>query len=916
MELLFQVNGERKGIKRPPPLSLPTQLVLSPQQRAELTLLIEGKGPGIISMLEFNADSDRSFFLRRHYLDLDQSDPICKWATQHSIPTRVIRQCQCGIYREAHHRTKGTHMSTARYAFAQCLAFVILTYRSQILAYAQGYLQHSEACALSGLSRLPSFPLNETIMRMAEAELLSNASTVRVLTMNANYVDAHFNGDALVGNERVLLRSKDIANILRLLKKTQLTINTRKTVQSNLEMILKEGRDAGTADIKAATLHYKPRRLEEDRLELILSTSDQRQAAWKHGHQRWIHLDGTFGASKHKVLLFILLVVDDNNKGIPVSYFLFTPPSSNKHTAAGYSTEVLTHLFTIYKEKMTKDLRETSGKPNHEEFRPLVAMTDTDYKERGALAAVWPGIRLLICYFHVRQCWKNEMRKQLGRGGSHAAIRQRQILQTHLNMVIQAAHQMEKDPEDVRIHISQRKQAIEQLMSQQEAAGVHAELIAVLKGGVNFLKYVQSTWLGSLIMSWCFRGRADAASALNLPLERLPTTNNHVEGGNSLLKTHLLPEFQRGGRLLRFDELVVMLVRRITPMILGHVRLEARYIEQLALRRKEYGIAAPINRRLIEREFPQVAFLDDSQARTTSAERLVSQSKINGLEVADGRLYVNVESENPVRLGQPYRVCIYGQTAKDVRCECLDFLSKGGACKHLRAAEIFINRLRLQAEHQHLPAITFINKHQAFLIRRSLPQTPSCIDVVSQDDGEAKEDIAEELDWPFEDDTGEMMAGEQQDEITDEGRNEEGEHEDSVKDLTGLQDPDIIELDVLSNFTGPTDNIQVNVNKHLSITDQNTKAVREQHLTHLHLTTSSFLHQLKTNLRSYQKIEAPETADLISNLENVINSPPYMKALSQVSQLVPKTKRTAEVTGFYPLDVEKKQRRHQSFASL
>src|SRR3954469_25816796 len=123
MELLFQVNGERKGIKRPPPLSLPTQLVLNPQQRAELTSLIEGKDPGIISMLEFNADTDRSFFLRRHYLDLDQSDPMCKWATQHSIPTRVIRQCQCGIYREAHHRTKGTHISTSRYAFAQCLAF-------------------------------------------------------------------------------------------------------------------------------------------------------------------------------------------------------------------------------------------------------------------------------------------------------------------------------------------------------------------------------------------------------------------------------------------------------------------------------------------------------------------------------------------------------------------------------------------------------------------------------------------------------------------------------------------------------------------------------------------------------------------------------------------------------------------------
>ena len=172
---------------------------------------------------------------------------------------------------------------------------------------------------------------------------------------------------------------------------------------------------------------------------------------------------------------------------------------------------------------------------------------------------------------------------------------------------------------------------------------------------MEFLKYIQNTWLGSLLTSWCFRGRADAVMALGLPLEKLPTTNNHVEGRNSLLKTQLIPEFQRSGRLQRFDELVVVLVRRITPMTLGHVRLEARYVEKLVLRRAEHGITAPLDRRIIEREFPQVAFLDDSQTRAASAERLVSQSKVNDLEAANGKIYVNVESENLARLGQPYR---------------------------------------------------------------------------------------------------------------------------------------------------------------------------------------------------------------------------------------------------------------------
>jgi len=29
-------------------------------------------------------------------------------------------------------------------------------------------------------------------------------------------------------------------------------------------------------------------------------------------------------------------------------------------------------------------------------------MTDTDVKERGPLSKVWPGISLLLCYFHLR----------------------------------------------------------------------------------------------------------------------------------------------------------------------------------------------------------------------------------------------------------------------------------------------------------------------------------------------------------------------------------------------------------------------------------------------------------------------------------------------------------------------------------
>ena len=43
-------------------------------------------------------------------------------------------------------------------------------------------------------------------------------------------------------------------------------------------------------------------------------------------------------------------------------------------------------------------------------------MTDSDTKERLALASVWPSILLLICLFHLAKACGNHMAKVLGRG--------------------------------------------------------------------------------------------------------------------------------------------------------------------------------------------------------------------------------------------------------------------------------------------------------------------------------------------------------------------------------------------------------------------------------------------------------------------------------------------------------------------
>ena len=80
---------------------------------------------------------------------------------------------------------------------------------------------------------------------------------------------------------------------------------------------------------------------------------------------------------------------------------------------------------------------------------------------------------------------------------------------------------------------------------------------------------------------------------------------------------------------------------------------------------------------------------------------------------------------------------------------------------------------------------------------------------MSLDDSESEEDVAGELEWPFEDDTDETLADEQHEEITDEQRKEEGGHEVSAEDLTEIRCPDIIDLEILNDFTVPRCNTPV-----------------------------------------------------------------------------------------------------------
>ncbi|CAG8825949.1 40567_t:CDS:2, partial [Gigaspora margarita] len=190
----------------------------------------------------------------------------------------------------------------------------------------------------------PLYKLLLYVKNSVENLLNLNVRTLDILVQNAKIVKNVFGNHTIIGYNRTLLTAMDIVNIKNQMIKKNWNISIQNDSAKNLEQFL--GPDANLSELKEA---------------YPLSTS----------HQNLILIDGTFEISRHKLLLFIILVIDDDNKGIPITFIIFIPPSQNRLTSFG----------DIYNKNQLKK------NPNAilVTFSPLVAMTDADIKEHKAL---------------------------------------------------------------------------------------------------------------------------------------------------------------------------------------------------------------------------------------------------------------------------------------------------------------------------------------------------------------------------------------------------------------------------------------------------------------------------------------------------------------------------------------------------
>lgn len=201
----------------------------------------------------------------------------------------------------------------------------------------------------------------------------------------------------IFNNHRFLLQPSDTSRLYRQYSNL-LGVDTRFRPEVNVDGWLDPKSSTFKPELMHAVHHYHARSSRLERFQICIASSEMEEATWKYGHKSQLILDGTFGICDSRLLLFIVMAVDHSNHGVPLAFFIFSAPTGNQQSSAGYNTEILTELLRSWKTWL-----ERCG----QDFQPRVAITDTDTKERGALLAVFPFIILLLCKFHLRQCWTN-----------------------------------------------------------------------------------------------------------------------------------------------------------------------------------------------------------------------------------------------------------------------------------------------------------------------------------------------------------------------------------------------------------------------------------------------------------------------------------------------------------------------------
>ncbi|KAH9890585.1 hypothetical protein C8Q73DRAFT_626947, partial [Cubamyces lactineus] len=421
--------------------------------------------------------------------------------------------------------------------FTGCLAHADITFIEEtgFVLRILAVFEHNAACREAMMVRYPSVPLHPHVVEVALAQLRGNASVSQIRNKNLEMLSAKAYREQkstapALANHRFNLETADFRGLYRRHYREHFAVNIKARPEHNVHNWLDPESQFFKREIQDAIFHYSARTTKRDRLKVCISTAEMRNAAWRYCHGGQLVLDGTFGLCASRLLLWIAMGIDETNSGIPVAMFLFSAPTGTKQTHAGYDTAILTELIGSWRDWLSRPDNApslpagTSGPPTM--FAPAVAMTDTDAKERGALLTIWPSIHLLLCRFHVRQCWTNrrvQVLKLVDEGW-------RARIEALMKALEEALLDTTRYEDALRLMTSQES-GLPRIASEGPEGQKAAEAIK------SFMQYLRGTWMPiDMWRSWARKGRVDAAALMDVPLEKVITTTNHLESFNGKLK--------------------------------------------------------------------------------------------------------------------------------------------------------------------------------------------------------------------------------------------------------------------------------------------------------------------------------------------------------------------------------------------
>ncbi|RXW11992.1 hypothetical protein EST38_g13863 [Candolleomyces aberdarensis] len=452
-------------------------------------------------------------------------------------------------------------------------------------------------------------------------------------------------------------------------------IDVRKSPQYNIDDWLNPDSSDYNKTLAEAIFYYCARSEAGERFKVCISTQEMTSASWRYAHRSQLVLDGTFGVCSSRLLLFIALAQNQDGKGLPIAFFLFSAPTGNRATHAGYNTEILAELLSQW--KLHLDKNRPSELDSSTGFEPFVAITDTDTKERAALLRVWVGIILLLCKFHLRQCWTNHRKTAVtGRNGSddNTSFWKGQVVKDLQSLEIQLI---------ATSNYQEATRLVNMLRIRLQALTANPASSSAAQGGLKHIDYLVANWMPlPLWQSWSEFGRLAASARLNIPVHGVIPTTNHLESFNGILKRKHLAQWLHSGHRLRFDALISLLVTKILPGVYAHHTANQKYKEWLTRRfwnhsdgQDLYQVHQDAIRNKAVPEKTLLCWWAVDDARDNGAVALSLEQRILGITLSDN--------------GNTYLAEVASLTRwNGIMANYRD--NKAGACKHLRALRLAI----------------------------------------------------------------------------------------------------------------------------------------------------------------------------------------------------------------------------------